>query len=185
MDFYAINNYFKDGRKPFSLIKYDPKVASKIRKGKSLANEDNFEIRINYNDEKLLVDFYDPGVPIVSERLKNLLEQQFEKELFEFCGINVFKSADPANQKYYAFNILENMDCFDKENSVYNTFEGSTVINSIAKLVLKEEMLSRRNIFRITPIRTAIFVNQKFKQAIEENNITGLSFISLGEFKII
>jgi hypothetical protein len=98
---------------------------------------------------------YSSYFPVVSERVKDyFLNWEPDKNYLEFIPIN-FRNR--IKKPYYFVNILQKIDAIDYEKSeytVYPDFMGVKAgkIDEIKKLILDEEKIADRNIFRIVDV---------------------------------
>lgn len=126
----------------------------------------------------------DKGWFIVSERFKIMLQkmnsdiQFIEIGIYDINGLNT-------NKKYYIANIVKVVDalCLDKSEYFETYIEGKGMIYSISKYGIYESKTDGADVFKLDNWQQIpIFVSEKFKKNIEEDNITGMSFreISVG-----
>lgn len=106
--------------------------------------------------------------PVVSGRFKDFLCSYSDKEYLQFFECT---SNSTRKEKYYLMNILENIDCFDWENSTYNKLPYATDKNrfwadEITEIQFVEEKINGRNIFRCTEYDTNIFISKEFEEEI-------------------
>jgi len=111
-------------------------------------------------------------VPIVSEKFKQLLESLPDSKYFQF-----FECALPngkADQNYYYLNILENIECLDREKSECRFDEDNPkIVWRIFKLVMKMDKVTDRNLFRMQEYKSSIFISPFLENKLKEENITG------------
>ncbi|MBU3661258.1 MAG: hypothetical protein FGM14_15405 [Flavobacteriales bacterium] len=108
--------------------------------------------------------------PLVSDKLKEILLQFIPNTQIQFLPVKVHKKT------YWLLNVLNNLSCFDWDRSVYTTYS-SGVLRKVKKGVLKSELLDGIDIFRVEEKPIDIFISEKLKTALEENNITGISIV--------
>ena len=150
------------------------------------------EIRI----EGLISDFEgidylhtEPRLPIISKRMLSVLENvrdfphQVIPVVIEDIEMSSFGDLDRSgkvNTDYVAVQLLEQLDIFDRENSVYSL---SSIIpnrvSHIEKLVLEVPESGLPPIFRIKDNRTYLYVSPEAKAALEEAGITGIRFVPI------
>ncbi|GEM_PF-4508659 len=122
-------------------------------------------------------------LPIVSERLCAIIKDIEKPENMEFIPVK----SDPQDRRYYLLNLLDSIPCFDFENSEYTAYinkDNIKMVETVDKLKIRTELIVNRNIFRIKEISAHIFVTAKFKNVLEQNNITGVEFNSINKFEI-
>ena len=116
------------------------------------------------------------GTFLVNERTKKVLEKHFNE-------IQFFNTICPEypEEKFFILNVLNYKDVLDINKSKYKTGisrYGELKIGTIKSYAFKEEVRNL-DIFKIivNGVKRAdyLFVTDKFKKIIEENNITGLS----------
>ena len=122
-------------------------------------------------------DYFNAGpLFVVSERLR---------KLFEVVGVPVEyhpvvlhnKTQEKIFAKYFFANIIDKVDCFDFENSVY-TMDGE-FIDKIQKLEIDESKTAGRALFRLARSFDVItFASQKLQDAVFEAEITGVKFVT-------
>ncbi|MCY4021359.1 MAG: hypothetical protein OXG39_18270 [Chloroflexi bacterium] len=86
---------------------------------------------------------------------------------------------DSADTEYYAINVLSILDCLDNEQSEFSYYGPLKKIN---KYAFKTDCVSGVPMFRL-PIQRSVnlFVDDEFKQLVEDNNLTGLEFRKVWE----
>ena len=114
-----------------------------------------------------------PGftIPVFSRRalevLRPLIKDSIEELEFQF-----------EEAEYYGINVTAVLDVIDYSKSEYRTYSDGKRIMVFEKYVFKQcDELKEHNIFKIVdePRRKA-FVSDKFKQMVEENNLSGFKF---------
>ncbi|MGD1839911.1 MAG: imm11 family protein [Thermonemataceae bacterium] len=110
---------------------------------------------------------------IVSHRLKKVLDLLSDKRYIQFfeCDSNYTKKA-----KFYIMHILGYLDCFDWENSKY--IKRTTAANKnefwadkITELMMLEDVIGNRNIFRMSQSMANIFISKKLENIILEKQL--------------
>ena len=77
----------------------------------------------------------------------------------------------------YALNVVEVIDCLDEKKSEIEYFPNAGRIRVIKRYELKSELLSGKHIFKIPQrIMGTIYVSDDFKNLIEQNRLSGLTF---------
>lgn len=139
---------------------------------------DSVSFNLRKRGESLDFTFADFDVPIVSLSLKAILEEKNASVQFIPTKIG------EAFEQFYCLNILNEEDCVDRENSVYEIWEKDNKIRpdkagqfrSIYKLKISEAFVSKHEIFRIKGFRNQIIASEKFKEMFMENKFCGLKF---------
>ena len=124
------------------------------------------------------------ALPIISQRFKNLLcnLDDFSKGYLQFFEVQFQNKA--AFPSYYFLNLIDHLDAIDEENSKLTRLpkdifpDRQHIIKSIEKLVLQEDKMNDRNIFRLKKHSTAIYVSEKLKTLCEDNKLLGLKLIN-------
>ncbi len=80
------------------------------------------------------------------------------------------------NHDYVAVQLLELLDVFDYENSIYERHFVSGGPTNITKMVLQEPKDGFPPLFRITARRNRLYVSAEGKTALEAANIRGVRF---------
>jgi hypothetical protein len=89
------------------------------------------------------------------------------------------------NRDYVLFQMLELLDVFDKERSIYTPepserWPGVVYLKNVLEVVLKEPASGFPPIFRVTGDPIPLYVSAKAKVALEEAGIQGLQFSAIG-----
>ncbi len=109
------------------------------------------------------------GYIVIDEQAKEILMSHIGHEV-ELLPIDI------EGQPHYIVNIINVIDCLDKENSEIKYFKSNpTKIMRIVKHVFHEEHTVDSFMFKLPSI-TPMFCTQKFKDLVEQNEITGLRF---------
>lgn len=186
-------NYFLLKRKPLEEYSwltnpvYEPKIYKDSIKGISLIDQSSYPIlsaelkKENSIKTDLLNGIHRPE--IISEKLKALIEEfQEDKSFLEFFPIEITYKSKKVDYPAYFINILNNIEAMDLEKSGFKYYEGTTVIESISNLILNPEKIGRRNIFRVSQIKTNICVSQVLKDKIKTSGLTGIKFVPIEDF---
>lgn len=118
---------------------------------------------------------------IVSERLKSLLQKI--KSDIQFIDVSIYdiKGAN-TEKKYYIANIIKVVDalCLDKSDYFETYIEGKGTIYSVSKYGIYENKTEGADIFKLDNWQQIpIFVSEIFKNTIEKNGCTGMSFLEI------
>lgn len=133
--------------------------------------------------------YTEPILPVMSKRMLYILRgvKCFPHQAIpvviedtEVSESDPSASSGKVNTNYIALQLLEQLDIFDREKSIYNTdIDDSDEIESIDKLVLRVPEKGLPPIFRITDNPTCIYVSPEAKTALEEAKITGIRFVPI------
>jgi hypothetical protein len=119
--------------------------------------------------------------PLVSDRVKDVLESFYEDlPYLEFFKVRFNKDI---KESYWFVNIFDNIDAIDRDKSeytIYPDFMGVKAgkIESINSMALKESVIGKRNIFRLTEQETYVMVSEKLHEAFLNIGITGFEACS-------
>ncbi|MGE7666857.1 imm11 family protein [Ureibacillus composti] len=124
----------------------------------------------------------DLGWFIVSERLKNILQQLDDN--IQYFPIKIVNKLDKTQfSEYYVANILNVVSALNLEKSKYDLIEAEDIkIYSVSKYALNSNALNNLNIIKLKGDELPVFVSEILKEYICENNLTGCDFL---EIKII
>lgn len=136
-----------------------------------------------YPDVLQTSDFPYPNVslPIMSKRmLQTLLSvREFPHQVIPV----VMVANGVANHDYVAVQLLEHLDVFDWENSVYEPHPLSTsFVTNVRKLVLKEPAEGFPSLFRISTLSTLLYTSAAARTALEAAGIQGVKFMKLENY---
>jgi len=133
----------------------------------------------------------DLNIPIMSDRLIKLilstgrinfksvpvimLDDTYLEKKFDDSGL-LFKNVKRIDS-YQAIMLLDRINCFDYEKSIYESSELNPKIPGyIKKVVLKISGLSLPPIFRINESPSTLFISDNLKNIMVENKIMGCEF---------
>jgi len=123
----------------------------------------------------------DEGWFIVSEKLRQIL-QGLNSEI-QFINIIIFDNEGISiGEKYYIANIVKVVDalCLDKSDYFETYIEGKGTIYSVSKYGIYENKTEGADIFKLDNWQQIpIFVSETFKNTIEKNGCTGMSFLEI------
>jgi len=121
-------------------------------------------------------------VPIVSERMRKVIDAL--PDPVEFYPVRLVLPKDPnLNYCYFALNVLDYADAFDRENSKYTDVDNSPVVLRVTKLAIVESRVGNRNIFRLTTYPFLLIVSEIARQAFEAASLVGLQFTAIADYK--
>lgn len=120
------------------------------------------------------------GTIIVNSRVKKLIQDQYGCLAIQFlpCKCDQFKDNEI---ELWLLNVCEYHDVLDVNNCVcrkMHNYEGKEVIRSVKKYAFKKDAFDL-DIFKTylesRKHTTCLFVSDRFKEIMEENNVTGLA----------
>lgn len=120
------------------------------------------------------------GTTIVNSKVKKLIQEYYGELAIQFlpCVCNQFKELET---ELWLLNVCEYHDVLDMNKSICykcHNLQGEEVIRSVKKYAFKEEAFNL-DIFKIylesSKHTTCLFVSDRFKKIMEENNVTGLA----------
>lgn len=180
MKFYSLFPWTGTGKNANAYIyktQFKKEIEIKLIKGQQITKDEiSFDLICLKNVSKRFPDlmgssFFDF---FVSDKFRKTIESMESSENIRFIS----GSFAPKPKTYNLVNILNNVDCFDWDNSEYTTYSNPKVLKKIQKLVIIEDKVNDRNIFRISDYPSHVFISEKLKNAIEENEITGYTLKS-------
>jgi hypothetical protein len=77
--------------------------------------------------------------------------------------------------KYYVLNVLNFVDCLDKESSKFSAARNGTIV-SYTLLEFSKEKIGNNVIFRIPELPYKTFITDDFQDICEQENLQGLLF---------
>lgn len=165
----------------FELDDYDNLVPVKEFSAEEIWAFDGHELKKNWKPlavkrmepEKGLELTDAPGftIPVFSRRALNILEPLIHDsvEVLELLFME---------KEYFGINVISVLDVIDYEEAQYIKFKSSDRIMVFTKYSFKMcDELKKHSIFKIVDEpRRGAFVSDKFKEAVEENELTGFKF---------
>ncbi len=142
------------------------------------------KIELKKVDGKIPGDYlFVSGIPglIINERALKILSKYFQNcEMLDIYVDGV---------KHYYINVLNTVDCFDKENSNYRdkVYFGKARFVMVNKFALLKENLKDKDIFRVSleilgdgvEPQMDVFVSEKFKNTVKEAGLNGFKFVEV------
>ena len=112
-----------------------------------------------------------PRLPVFSERTCSAL-----MPIIGYCS-ELLPIIHPSGDPYFIVHVMETLDCLDTSRSEFSRNEVTGRINSIYRYAFKNEMLTRKHIFKL-PLESGaeLFVDDEFRMAVEANGLKGLLF---------
>lgn len=147
------------------------------------ARIDNFDFvikckAIRDKKERILGDYPVFTVPAISQSARTVLENQLG-DLVQILPLETGKLG-----KYYILNIINVLDCLDKQKSEISYLSPSSErIFEIKKWIFNGSLNNENSkIFIIkNQLGERIYINDDIKKTIENNNLTGFLFKEVGE----
>ncbi len=79
-------------------------------------------------------------------------------------------------EQYAIIKIKQRTDCLDYSRAEVKRFSHSGRVMRVLKFAFKKGSLNNKNFFNIPEETAGIFVSDKFKNCVEDNNLEGLIF---------
>ncbi len=116
---------------------------------------------------------------LVSDKILNILKA-LEIVGFDYYPAKIIKSKKKIYNNYYVLNILNVLDCLDKEKSKFKIKEfGPAKVYMFKKISFSEDKIPKDvKIFRINE-STNVFINQEIRDAFINAVVTGAEFIPI------
>lgn len=175
-NFNRIRSYRTDAHLFYTEIKNINKEAIKLEfEGVLIDNIGNPTINFKNKTAKTTDFMMGTGhFPVVSTRFKDILTSLPDSNYLQFikCKSNYTNQTE----EFWLMNILELVDCFDWEKSVYvketkhinpNEFRP----DNITKVEMRDDVVNGRNIFRVLDFPRFIFISKHLENIILENKI--------------
>lgn len=119
---------------------------------------------------------------LFSDRLIKILDPIVQSSV-QYLPVNVFDGdLRIAGGQYQVMNVLDVMpfSAFLKEKAVYSTVEvNGKAIYSIVKYAFSEKELQNHHIFRLENDMVSLFVSEKVRKVIRENEFKEFSFLEV------
>ena len=168
-------------RDSFNMVFYDPEPIDSV-------NEIRMEgLMLHFEGIDCL--YTEPDIPVMSKRMLSVLRsvRDFPHQTIpvviedtEAAEESLTERSGKINTDYVAVQLLEQLDIFDREKSVYRPSSISTHgVGRIRRLVLKVPTQGLPPIFRIIENSTYLYVSPEAKAALEEAEITGIRFVDI------
>lgn len=144
--------------------------------------EDHIEFKYNPNNGELFTDylFNIYGWLVVSDKFIGLCDEYINAKV-QYLNINIKNELDNSiTSSYKVINILDIVDAIELEHSDYSEFElDNEKFISITKYAINSEKVNGHHIFRLKNSTIPIFISEKIKSIIEQNNLTGFDFLEI------
>ncbi|WP_236096980.1 imm11 family protein [Helicobacter sp. MIT 03-1614] len=138
--------------------------------------------KIDENDGKILTDLVhnDCSWHIVSPRFMEVMGDLIQ-DCVQYLDVEIqSKTGDYSGCK--VMHVIKSLDALDYEHSVYRYMGENNDYLSITKAALIHSKLDESHIFRLKDDELPVFVSQKFRKRVRENNLLGFSFMELGVY---
>ncbi|MBE4748373.1 hypothetical protein G4177_09355 [Corallococcus sp. ZKHCc1 1396] len=122
-------------------------------------------------------------IAIVSNKLKGLLEQHSGARI-EFLPASIANHKGRiAAKDYFIANVLDHVDCVDKERSeVEELHPDPTLLSGLFRLqVLQEPIPPEAKLFRLKTMPPAILIRDDLRALLDAESLTGIRYIAMGE----
>ena len=122
--------------------------------------------------------------PVISQRLQKILLELNISHLECHPVELICKKTEEVDASYSFLNILNNVQCFDWEQSEFETVpQAPQVVIGVGKLVVKQDTIQGRDLVRMDEIRSLILVSARLKYQIETAKLTGIEFVQLKDYR--
>lgn len=118
---------------------------------------------------------------IVSNKFLLLVNNMGFSAKFQFLPVKLRDVCSNIENEFYGvLNILDIVDAFDLEHSKYDVFElDNERIFLVEKYALRKGAVKGYDIFRLKNDTIPVFVSEKIKKIIEENQLLGFDFLEV------
>lgn len=127
-----------------------------------------------------LADYlYGAGVPVISRRLKEILEREVSDNRFEYLPVEIINhKGRVASHDYFIVNPMDVCDCIDIDKSGVRWNQiTSNLISGCKGLVLKKEAIPKGyKLFRLKYWGSKILVRSDLVETLNAADLTGLDF---------
>jgi hypothetical protein len=122
----------------------------------------------------------DLGCPIMSERLRRVLEEYKVDNIRYHPATIVEYGGSTRRPGYLAANVLGLVSCMDRERSEYKAVRGK--VFSVHKLVLDESRAMNLPLFRLAELPRALIVHERLGQHLLASGLTGSQLVPSEEW---
>ncbi|WNG52187.1 hypothetical protein F0U60_02725 [Archangium minus] len=123
------------------------------------------------------------SIALVSSKLKGLLEQHSGARI-EFLPASIANhKGRVAAKDYFIANVLDHVDCVDKEHSeVEELNPDPTLLSGLFRLqVLQDRIPPEAKLFRLKTMPSAILIRDDLRALLDAEHLTGIRYIAMGE----
>lgn len=153
-----------------------------VQCGKAIDNWEEVTFEYSSHDGNVLTDYLANIYRwfVVSDKFKEVASDLM-KDHIQYLPLKILeRNTGTEIDTYSVVNILTPVDALDLDKSVYDVFElDDEKIISVQKYALRKSKILNRHIFRLETQEVAIFVSEILKNAIENNNLLGFSFLEV------
>lgn len=164
-----------------SLINVTDFSGIKVLSGESLVGKCPLA-KIAIESESKPADYFTAGALfIVSNNLKDIIEGFAVAA--EFYPVELTLNGSKfIDVKYYFLNIVEKIDCLNRELSQFTEKKG--YVGDIKKLVIDEAMTVGKHLFRLgNSYQVLVLASDELSEAIKASGATGMQFLEPSEWK--
>jgi hypothetical protein len=128
-------------------------------------------------ENKKMRDSIDAGIgrPAISKRALEILMHLLENK------VQVLPLVHPKFE-YFVLNVTNVIDAIDYERSTFRKLPSGRIL-TVKKHVFKSEYISNIDIFKVPYFTTNVYVSDRFRQTVIDNNLSGFDFIELWDSK--
>ena len=121
---------------------------------------------------------------IVSDTFSKYINETTIKSHIQYLPVKIVDTfSNEENNSYKVANLLDLVDALDLEHSIYDVFElDDEKIISVEKYALKAIEVQDFDIFRLKGDTIPIFVSEKIKKIVEENELSGFAFLEVAVY---
>jgi len=122
----------------------------------------------------------DKGWFVVSDKLKQMMES-LNTEI-QYLPVEVWEKNGGQSYQYYIANILKVVEALCLEKSDYFTTNTKKLgpIHTVSKFAIYEDKVGDVDVFKLANRQEIpIFVSERFKERMEEENITGIELMQI------
>jgi len=140
---------------------------------------ENIELEIATKTGKKNDFLLGTSYPILSKKVKSILEEKLEQDNFQFISTNL--------EGYWMLHMIGTIKCFDWGKSTYTRNppflkEVQDRPNKVENLVFDESKIDA-DIFRMYEESVTLFISERLRDIFEENGVTGLEYKPLEDYR--
>ena len=161
----------------------------RLRKGLSVAadfpDDAAFTMNADFPNNILLTDnlINTDEMIVASAKLKHFLERQ-ELSHLEYLPVTILNhKGKPASRDYFIVHPIDPVDCLDikKSQPEWSAID-KTLIESVEKLVINEEVVKNRALFKPKSFYQVILTARRLSTAIDKEGFVGTNWIELDQY---
>lgn len=126
--------------------------------------------------------FYMPVIPLMSEKMLSILSssgvdniQAYEADIYDTNHKKI-------EEKYFAINIVDRIECVDLEKSIYRAQKSSRRLR-FKKIIIDENKAHGALLFRLYEKPSTVVIHDSIKKNLEKSNLPGIGFKNLWDEK--